>query len=510
MALEPPEDSALLSSAFSTTPSEYSAPLDEDQILGTTDDDSRDTETEEELPLGEPEESGEIDEALAEPEQETLPPAEREETLDWDDIASEIDLQMAAGETEAEEDETDERFPAELSFSQDETEKTADDFALREEVESEIEDKSGEDIWSEQEEDLSEIEVAEFIEESSLLDSADSLSSEEKFEEDLVEPGEITESYQESVPEDEAQLVVDDTDDIELEPYGIDKEQCWQCGKIDSTGGIFVSKGGRLYCSDCAPMEELDETGDTNQEQDAYATSHAQPLHDADTSSGDDSTEQHYDKISIRDALRTAWTKTKGAKGSIWAGSAIMYLVILIIVGGGAFLAPAMYHQSTDGAWLVGNILLPVFTKVFSVFFTAGLLLMGIRKVAGQSISWKMIFKGFSCAGKLIVLTFLQTLFVIVGYLFLILPGIYLTVGYAMTLPLIIDKGLSPWQAMETSRKAIHKVWWKVAGLFFAMGLIFIVSSIPLGIGIIWTWPMFIVLTGVVYKYLFGDEKRIA
>jgi uncharacterized membrane protein len=119
-----------------------------------------------------------------------------------------------------------------------------------------------------------------------------------------------------------------------------------------------------------------------------------------------------------------------------------------------------------------------------------------------------MIFKGFSYAAKIIVATIMQSILVAIGFLLLILPGIYLAVGYTMTIPLIIDKGLSPWQAMEMSRKAVHKVWWKVAGLFSVMGLIYLGSLIPLGIGLIWTWPMFIILVGVVYRFLFGKENK--
>jgi len=133
---------------------------------------------------------------------------------------------------------------------------------------------------------------------------------------------------------------------------------------------------------------------------------------------------------------------------------------------------------------------------------------MGVRKVAGETISWKMIFQGFSCAGKLIVATLLQSILVTLGFLLLILPGLYLTVGYAMTLPLIVDRGVSPWQAMEMSRKAIHKVWWRMAGLLIIMTLLFLVSFLPLGIGVIWTWPMFVILAGVVYRHLFKSEEK--
>lgn len=39
----------------------------------------------------------------------------------------------------------------------------------------------------------------------------------------------------------------------------------------------------------------------------------------------------------------------------------------------------------------------------------------------------------------------------------LVLPGIYLAVSYQLSLPLVADKGLGPWEAMETSRKIVSK-----------------------------------------------------
>lgn len=44
-------------------------------------------------------------------------------------------------------------------------------------------------------------------------------------------------------------------DEVEQEPYGIDKEQCWECGK-DAGDEVFTPREGRLYCDDCLPEEE--------------------------------------------------------------------------------------------------------------------------------------------------------------------------------------------------------------------------------------------------------------
>ncbi len=212
--------------------------------------------------------------------------------------------------------------------------------------------------------------------------------------------------------------------------------------------------------------------------------------------------------FSIGSVLSESWEKTKGAKGTIWAGSAIMYLVLMVIAAVGYFLVPTVDSDPTNMTGGIGNVVLQSLTSILSILFTAGLFYMGIRRGAGDHINWQMIFQGFSSAGKIIVATILQTILIAIGFILLVLPGIYLTIGYAMTIPLIVDRGMSPWQAMEKSRKSVHKVWWKVAGLFIVIGLLYCVALIPLGIGLIWVWPMLIILFGVLYRHLFGTEEK--
>ena len=73
-----------------------------------------------------------------------------------------------------------------------------------------------------------------------------------------------------------------------------------------------------------------------------------------------------------------------------------------------------------------------------------------------------------------------------------------------LAIPLVVERGLSPWQALEASRKAITQHWFKVFGLFFVLMLIMLLSMIPLGIGLIWTLPLLIVTMGVLYRTIFG------
>ncbi|MDP3479708.1 MAG: zinc-ribbon domain-containing protein [Desulfoprunum sp.] len=212
--------------------------------------------------------------------------------------------------------------------------------------------------------------------------------------------------------------------------------------------------------------------------------------------------------FTLGEALNEAWQYTKGAKGSIWAAIGMMYLVMLILGLGLGFMQAALgiVPASAAGIWV--EIGVQSLISAISTLFTAGLMYMGVRRAAEKDLSWKLVFVGVPMAVKLLIASVLMMLLVISGFVLLILPGIYLAIGYSMTLPLMIDRQLDPWQAMEVSRKAIHKVWWKVFGLFFVMGLIYLVSAIPLGIGLIWTAPMSVILVGVVYRYLFGSQTK--
>ena len=96
---------------------------------------------------------------------------------------------------------------------------------------------------------------------------------------------------------------------------------------------------------------------------------------------------------------------------------------------------------------------------------------------------------------------------IFLGFLLLVLPGIYLAVSYTFTYPLIVDKGLSVWEAMELSRKTVTKQWFKFFGLGLVSGFFIIISAIPLGIGLFWSVPTIYISYGLLYHHLFDEES---
>jgi len=90
----------------------------------------------------------------------------------------------------------------------------------------------------------------------------------------------------------------------------------------------------------------------------------------------------------------------------------------------------------------------------------------------------------------------------------LIVPGIYLSIAYAMALPLMAEKEMGIWESLETSRKAITKKWFPFFGFFIVIMLIMLAGVLALGIGLIWAMPLTTIAYGIAYRNMFGVEEK--
>ena len=285
------------------------------------------------------------------------------------------------------------------------------------------------------------------------------------------------------------------------------KEPCSVCG--EKFHRDFMQEiDSKLYCGVCQP-EVLEVLIDDKKEV-AVNSKVADAVETADVDSEPDGDDLgSIPEFTVGELIKEAWQKTKGSKGPIWGGLIVMYLIIFAMTFGG-MSAFQTFYKGTDSIMVMGvNGALQIVSSWLSMLMTGGIMLIGVRRVLEQRVSWKMVFAGFSKALSITIALVLQSILIIIGFVLLILPGIYLTVGYALTLPLILDKGMGPWEALEASRKAIHKKWWTVFGLYLVMLLLYVVSAIPLGLGLIWTIPMFFVLVGVLYVRLFASDAIV-
>lgn len=212
-------------------------------------------------------------------------------------------------------------------------------------------------------------------------------------------------------------------------------------------------------------------------------------------------------KFSIGETLSEAWDKTSGAK---WPFNlAIFYYMIVMI---GLMVVMAIAVASTTSVETPGSmpVLLEIGIQVgFNLIMLPmglGLMMMGIKRSVGGPLHASEVFSYFPKMIKLFLTMLLMSLMVLIGLMLLVIPGIYLMVAYYMAMPLVVEKNMSPWQALELSRKTLTHRWFAVFFLFIILGFIVTLSMIPLGIGAIWTIPMAIIAYGIMYRNMFGVE----
>ncbi|MBQ0718904.1 MAG: hypothetical protein KBT88_11080 [Gammaproteobacteria bacterium] len=232
-----------------------------------------------------------------------------------------------------------------------------------------------------------------------------------------------------------------------------------------------------------------------------------------DNSSNDSTSVTRHESTEVGDydfefgaVLSESWERTKGLKGSFWAAGAIVFLVVLVVgaaVGGGSALLVG--NGGVAGGGLPPLILQLVITALMYPVM-AGVMMLGIERSVDLPLSYKSVFGYFAYTLPLLGVAVLMTLLLTIGFLLLIIPGIYLSLAYMFAVPLVVEKNLGIWDAMETSRKAVTSHWFKLFFLFLIMSIIMVISALPFGIGLIWTYPMMVAMMGVMYRDIFGVE----
>jgi len=165
---------------------------------------------------------------------------------------------------------------------------------------------------------------------------------------------------------------------------------------------------------------------------------------------------KRYD-FDIIEIIKEGWRRMDGVKGVLVTAFAI-YVVIAIaiqMVLGIVFPSPAEnpnFANQTIVTILSYPVLMPLLT---------GMIMMAIRHVRGEQIVFQDMFGYYGMTWTLALAALLIYVMTVAGMMLLILPGIYLSVAYIFTLPLIADKGMGVWDAMELSRKTVTQHWFK-------------------------------------------------
>ena len=193
--------------------------------------------------------------------------------------------------------------------------------------------------------------------------------------------------------------------------------------------------------------------------------------------------------ITPSELFKQAWELKDGAKA--------LCIGAVVISGFAGAISLGLSSEVTRHGTEIESLLTHIMILSVNAPLWAGMWRIVVKRAAGGNPHFAEMFGQFGkvvplCIGSLILLVATY-----VGFALLILPGIYVAIAGALTIPLISERGLAPMDAFKTSLKAIRSHFFDVLTLYFLTGLVVLGGVLALGIGLIWALPTVLILGGV-------------
>ena len=233
--------------------------------------------------------------------------------------------------------------------------------------------------------------------------------------------------------------------------------------------------------------------------------------------------------LPIWETVTDAWSKVKGAKAQIW--------IVFIIFGIAKLFEEYTCRHIYLSQFSFARILLAAITIIFflfSLFLSWGVLYLGIQRGVGKDIHYNMISNIFevnlflkmvglyilaalifipACiiffipfllkeSGFFIEHMQISTMVCFLSYILSVWLFIYLAMRLYVCKAIVLDQKMNPWSAIKYSFQVTRSNAMRLFCLLIVNVVIFLISIIPFGIGLIWFLPYFLVNYGVVYRKL--------
>ncbi|MCP4715350.1 MAG: hypothetical protein GY868_09550 [Deltaproteobacteria bacterium] len=135
----------------------------------------------------------------------------------------------------------------------------------------------------------------------------------------------------------------------------------------------------------------------------------------------------------------------------------------------------------------------------------AGFIIMALLVFQDRTAGFNTYLWGFRHFLPLLMFSIVSTVFMAVGFMLLVVPGVYLSVAYLFAPYLIVEKNIDFWPAMEISRKKVNRHFVGLLGFAVIIILINLVGCIPLFFGLFVTVPLTVCMTTAAYRDIFME-----
>lgn len=204
-------------------------------------------------------------------------------------------------------------------------------------------------------------------------------------------------------------------------------------------------------------------------------------------------------ELEVMAVIREAWARTEGIKGIMAAGMLLVYAAVLLVtvVLGSIFgFEEQTVLASTISQLVVMMIVYP---------FMAGVFMVGLRHAVGLPVNFRDQFDYYACLLPIVAVGLLQSVVTSLGFLLLIVPGIYLSIALCLAVPLKAERDLPITECLLTSLRLVNRKFFEVAILSIVAVALMVLGIVSL-IGWIWTLPWTLMIFAILYRQLAGHQ----
>lgn len=149
------------------------------------------------------------------------------------------------------------------------------------------------------------------------------------------------------------------------------------------------------------------------------------------------------------------------------------------------------------------------YTFLYSIFLApplvCGVYLVANRQSQKEYLDFQNFFDGFKYWWNLVITNLISSILIVGGIILLIVPGVYLLVGYMFCLLFVIFGGFDFWTSMELSRRLIQTNWLKFFLFLLVLLALNIAGLLFFIIGIFVTIPMSYLAVYILFEELTID-----
>jgi uncharacterized membrane protein len=151
------------------------------------------------------------------------------------------------------------------------------------------------------------------------------------------------------------------------------------------------------------------------------------------------------------------------------------------------------------------NAMVPI---IISGPLIAGFHIFCIKKMLGRRADFADLFTGFNFFVPTLVASLIIALFVSIGTMLCIIPGLIVAAMYKFTYLFIVDKRMDFWQAMQASHAVVKNDYFGFTMFMLLIILVDILGVICLVIGVFVAIPVTLAAITVAYREIVGFEQR--